>query len=166
MPQIVHNPDALPTFPVFSQATISKGHVFVSGNIGCKADLKTLVEGGVQAQTVSSCRIPVPFVFRAAYGHRKFRVWHVLMPVPHCITPFRAESSPRKHQQGPQRGRVGVAAHRQGERLPHGHEELWAHERGVRRGELQLGHDVALASQHGCCVALPLWSRPSQSLRS
>ena len=52
MPQIVHNPDALPTFPVFSQATISKGHVFVSGNIGCQPDLKTLVEGGVQAHTV------------------------------------------------------------------------------------------------------------------
>ncbi|KAF7792435.1 hypothetical protein EIP86_003472 [Pleurotus ostreatoroseus] len=54
MPQIVHNPDALPTFPVFSQATISKGQVYVSGNIGCKPDLKTLVEGGVQAQTVGT----------------------------------------------------------------------------------------------------------------
>ncbi len=52
MPQIVHAPDALPTFPVFSQAVISKGHVYVSGNIGCHSDLRTLVEGGVQAQTV------------------------------------------------------------------------------------------------------------------
>ena len=56
MPQIVHNPDALPTFPVFSQATISRGNVYVSGNIGCKPDLKTLVEGGVQAQTVCARR--------------------------------------------------------------------------------------------------------------
>ncbi|EKM56533.1 uncharacterized protein PHACADRAFT_141281 [Phanerochaete carnosa HHB-10118-sp] len=51
MPQFVHTSDALPVFPVFSQATISKGMVYVSGNIGCNRDLKTLVEGGVQAQT-------------------------------------------------------------------------------------------------------------------
>lgn len=58
MPQIVHTEDALPVFPVFSQATISRGMVYVSGNIGCNRDLKTLVEGGVQAQTVSSCTTP------------------------------------------------------------------------------------------------------------
>ncbi|THG99839.1 hypothetical protein EW026_g2597 [Hermanssonia centrifuga] len=50
MPQVVRTPDALPTFPVFSQAMISRGYVYVSGNIGCKEDLKTLVEGGVQSQ--------------------------------------------------------------------------------------------------------------------
>ncbi|TFY53108.1 hypothetical protein EVG20_g10260 [Dentipellis fragilis] len=33
-----------------AQATISKGHVFVSGNIGCTADL-VVVEGGVKAET-------------------------------------------------------------------------------------------------------------------
>jgi len=36
--------------PVFSQAVISKGYVYVSGNIGCDKEFK-LVEGGVQAQT-------------------------------------------------------------------------------------------------------------------
>lgn len=52
MPQIVYTPDALPSMPVFSQASISRGMVYVSGNIGCNRDLKTLVEGGIQAQTV------------------------------------------------------------------------------------------------------------------
>ncbi|RDB28455.1 hypothetical protein Hypma_015921 [Hypsizygus marmoreus] len=47
---IVSTPDAVPPLPVFSQAVISRGHVYMSGNIGCKKDL-TLVEGGVQAQT-------------------------------------------------------------------------------------------------------------------
>ena len=53
MPQIVKAPDALPTLPVFSQATISKGHVYVSGTIGMTKDFK-LVEGGVKAQTVGT----------------------------------------------------------------------------------------------------------------
>ncbi|KIP09920.1 hypothetical protein PHLGIDRAFT_18454 [Phlebiopsis gigantea 11061_1 CR5-6] len=51
MPQIVHSPAAIPPMPVFSQATISRGMVYVSGNIGCTRDLQGLVEGGVQAQT-------------------------------------------------------------------------------------------------------------------
>ena len=36
-----------------AQATISKGHVYASGNIGCDKDFK-IVEGGVQGQTVRS----------------------------------------------------------------------------------------------------------------
>ncbi|KZV70660.1 Endoribonuclease L-PSP [Peniophora sp. CONT] len=48
--QIVRAPDAIPAMPVFSQASISKGFVFVSGNIGCTDDFK-VVEGGVQPQT-------------------------------------------------------------------------------------------------------------------
>ncbi|TFY57795.1 hypothetical protein EVG20_g8399, partial [Dentipellis fragilis] len=48
--QIVSTPNAVPPLPIFSQATISKGHVFVSGNIGCTADL-VVVEGGVKAET-------------------------------------------------------------------------------------------------------------------
>ena len=51
MPEIVKAPEALPTLPVFSQATISKGHVYVSGTIGMTKEFK-LVEGGVKAQTV------------------------------------------------------------------------------------------------------------------
>ena len=51
MPQIVKAPHALPTLLVFSQATISKGHVHVSGTIGITKDFK-LVEGGIKAQTV------------------------------------------------------------------------------------------------------------------
>ncbi len=51
MPQIVHAPDALPSLPVFSQAVISRGHVYVSGTVGCLNDLTTLVPGGVQAET-------------------------------------------------------------------------------------------------------------------
>ncbi len=58
MPQVVRTPDALLTFPVFSQAMISRGYVYVSGNIGCKEDLKTLVEGGVQSQAVRFTSIP------------------------------------------------------------------------------------------------------------
>ncbi|KAG6830892.1 hypothetical protein H0H92_014043 [Tricholoma furcatifolium] len=50
--KIVFTPDAVPPLPVFSQAVISKGNVYVSGNIGCTKDLK-LVEGGVQPQTVA-----------------------------------------------------------------------------------------------------------------
>ena len=52
MPQVVRAPDAVPPLPVFSQAVISKGHVYVSGNIGCAPGSQSLVEGGVQAQTV------------------------------------------------------------------------------------------------------------------
>ena len=61
MPQKVCAPDALPSMPVFSQAMVSGGMVYVSGNIGCLPDLKTLVDGGVQAQTV---RTAVPLLTR------------------------------------------------------------------------------------------------------
>lgn len=52
MPTVVYTPDAVPPMPVFSQATISRGYVYVSGNIGVLHDLKTIVDGGVQPQTV------------------------------------------------------------------------------------------------------------------
>ncbi|KAJ7827477.1 Endoribonuclease L-PSP/chorismate mutase-like protein [Mycena olivaceomarginata] len=48
--KIVFTTDAVPPLPVFSQATIAKGVVYCSGNIGCTKDF-VLVEGGVQAQT-------------------------------------------------------------------------------------------------------------------
>jgi 2-iminobutanoate/2-iminopropanoate deaminase len=38
--------------PVFSQAIKANGMVFCSGNIGFEKDTKTLVEGGIKAQTV------------------------------------------------------------------------------------------------------------------
>ncbi|EIN06386.1 YjgF-like protein [Punctularia strigosozonata HHB-11173 SS5] len=48
--QIVFTEDANPPLPIYSQAVKSKGHVFLSGNIGCDANLK-LADGGVQGQT-------------------------------------------------------------------------------------------------------------------
>ncbi|KAJ6525752.1 Endoribonuclease L-PSP [Mycena capillaripes] len=48
--KIVFTPDAIPPMPVFSQATVAKGIVYCSGNIGCTNDF-VVVEGGVQAQT-------------------------------------------------------------------------------------------------------------------
>ncbi|KIM89825.1 hypothetical protein PILCRDRAFT_94981 [Piloderma croceum F 1598] len=53
--QIVSTPDALPLLPTFSQAVISKGHVYASGNIGLteltdNTNFK-LAEGGVKGQT-------------------------------------------------------------------------------------------------------------------
>lgn len=50
--KVVYTPEAVPPLPVFSQATISRGYVYVSGTIGILHDLKTIVPGGVQAQTV------------------------------------------------------------------------------------------------------------------
>ncbi|OJA21660.1 hypothetical protein AZE42_11832 [Rhizopogon vesiculosus] len=51
--EIVFAPDAVPPLPVFSQAIKSKGHVYVSGNIGCTNDF-LIVEGGVQGQTYAA----------------------------------------------------------------------------------------------------------------
>ncbi|KAJ7775187.1 Endoribonuclease L-PSP [Mycena metata] len=48
--KIVFTKDAVPPMPVFSQATIAKGIVYCSGNIGCTNEF-VLVEGGVKAQT-------------------------------------------------------------------------------------------------------------------
>lgn len=48
--RIVSIADAVPPLAVFSQAVISRGSVYVSGNVGCTKDL-VLVEGGVQPQT-------------------------------------------------------------------------------------------------------------------
>ncbi|KAF7338045.1 YjgF-like protein [Mycena venus] len=48
--KIVFTKDAVPPLPVFSQATIAKGVVYCSGNIGCTNDL-VVVEGGVKPQT-------------------------------------------------------------------------------------------------------------------
>ncbi|KAJ7723971.1 Endoribonuclease L-PSP [Mycena maculata] len=48
--KIVFAKDAIPPMPVFSQATIAKGMVYCSGNIGCTNEF-VVVEGGVHAQT-------------------------------------------------------------------------------------------------------------------
>ncbi|KAF9004810.1 Endoribonuclease L-PSP [Cyathus striatus] len=50
MKQIVYTPEAVPALPVFSQAVISDGRVFLSGTIGCTKEFK-LVDGGIKAQT-------------------------------------------------------------------------------------------------------------------
>ncbi|TFK30226.1 Endoribonuclease L-PSP [Coprinopsis marcescibilis] len=50
MPQVVFSEGALPPLPVFSQAVISRGLVFASGNIGITRE-GTLVEGGIKGQT-------------------------------------------------------------------------------------------------------------------
>ncbi|KXN88883.1 Enamine/imine deaminase [Leucoagaricus sp. SymC.cos] len=51
MKQKVFSAEANPPLPVYSQAIISKGFVFVAGNVGCDRNLK-LVEGGIKAETV------------------------------------------------------------------------------------------------------------------
>ncbi|KAJ7085770.1 Endoribonuclease L-PSP [Mycena belliarum] len=48
--KIIFANDAVPPMPVFSQATVAKGIVYCSGNIGCTNEF-IVVEGGVQAQT-------------------------------------------------------------------------------------------------------------------
>ncbi|KAJ7438500.1 Endoribonuclease L-PSP/chorismate mutase-like protein [Mycena latifolia] len=48
--KIIFTKDAIPPMPVFSQATVAKGIVYCSGNIGCTNEF-VVVEGGVQAQT-------------------------------------------------------------------------------------------------------------------
>lgn len=70
--EVVFTPVAVPPFPEFcaciplrncesddefrsAQAVISKGHVYVSGNIGCTDNFE-IVEGGVQGQTVRGYR--------------------------------------------------------------------------------------------------------------
>ncbi|TEB38622.1 Endoribonuclease L-PSP [Coprinellus micaceus] len=55
MPQYVFTEEAMPPLPVFSQATVSKGFVFASGNIGITKEWK-LVEGGVKEQTRAALR--------------------------------------------------------------------------------------------------------------
>ncbi|KAJ3522821.1 hypothetical protein NMY22_g11724 [Coprinellus aureogranulatus] len=55
MPDFVFTGDAIPPLPVFSQATVSKGFVFASGNIGITRDWK-LVEGGIKEQTRAALR--------------------------------------------------------------------------------------------------------------
>lgn len=51
--EVVFTPNAVPPLTTFSQAIISKGFVYVSGNIGCTKDF-TIVEGGVQGQTTTA----------------------------------------------------------------------------------------------------------------
>ncbi|KAI6010942.1 Endoribonuclease L-PSP [Pisolithus orientalis] len=48
--EVVCTPNAIPPLSVFSQAVKSKGHVYVSGCIGCDSEY-LVVEGGIQAQT-------------------------------------------------------------------------------------------------------------------
>ena len=106
MPQIVYSPDAVPPMPVFSQATISRGMVYVSGNIGCTRDLKGLVEGGVQAQTVTS---QIFFSFEQSFT----------LVLACCF---------REHVQGTSSCRSWPRAHRQSKRVSDRHVQLWAYE--------------------------------------
>lgn len=48
--EIVYSSDAIPPLSVFSQAVKSRGHVYISGSIGCDSEY-LVVEGGIQAQT-------------------------------------------------------------------------------------------------------------------
>ncbi|KAI0030064.1 YjgF-like protein [Vararia minispora EC-137] len=48
--QVIFTEEALPPLPIYSQAIVSNGTVYASGNIGITRDMK-LVEGGVQGQT-------------------------------------------------------------------------------------------------------------------
>ncbi|KAF9531882.1 Endoribonuclease L-PSP [Crepidotus variabilis] len=56
--------EAVPPLPVFSQAVVSKGMVYASGNIGCTKELM-VVAGGVQAQTRTALK-NLDVVLRAA----------------------------------------------------------------------------------------------------
>ncbi|KAG1772960.1 Endoribonuclease L-PSP [Suillus placidus] len=51
--EVVFTFDAVPPLTTFSQAIISKGFVYVSGNIGCTSEFM-IVEGGVQGQTIAA----------------------------------------------------------------------------------------------------------------
>ncbi|KAG2339968.1 Endoribonuclease L-PSP [Suillus weaverae] len=51
--EVVFTLDAVPPLTTFSQAIISKGFVYVSGNIGCTSEFM-IVEGGVQGQTIAA----------------------------------------------------------------------------------------------------------------
>ncbi|KAG2130261.1 Endoribonuclease L-PSP [Suillus clintonianus] len=51
--EIVFTADAVPPLATLSQAIISKGFVYVSGNVGCTNDF-LIVEGGIQAQTFAA----------------------------------------------------------------------------------------------------------------
>ncbi|KAF7322475.1 YjgF-like protein [Mycena chlorophos] len=62
--KIIFTPDALPVMPVFCQAAVSNGVVYVSGNIGCDRDFK-VVEGGIKAQTRAALE-NVSIVLKAA----------------------------------------------------------------------------------------------------
>jgi len=48
--KVIFTEAALPPLPVYSQAIVSRGMVYVSGNIGITRNM-VLVEGGVQGQT-------------------------------------------------------------------------------------------------------------------
>ncbi|KAI5992057.1 Endoribonuclease L-PSP, partial [Pisolithus marmoratus] len=48
--EVVYSPDAIPPLSIFSQAVKSRGHVYVSGCIGCDSEY-LVVEGGIQGQT-------------------------------------------------------------------------------------------------------------------
>lgn len=48
--ELFYTDDALPPLPCSSQAVISKGHIYVSGCIGCTAD-HAIVMGGIEPQT-------------------------------------------------------------------------------------------------------------------
>ncbi|KAG1730208.1 Endoribonuclease L-PSP [Suillus lakei] len=51
--EVVFTPNAVPPLATFSQAIISKGFVYVSGNIGCTSEFM-IVEGGVRGQTIAA----------------------------------------------------------------------------------------------------------------
>lgn len=51
--EVVYTFDAVPPLATFSQAIKSKGFVYVSANIGCTSEF-TIVEGGVQGQTIAA----------------------------------------------------------------------------------------------------------------
>jgi len=52
MPELIFTPDAVPPYPVFSQAAISGGTVYLSGSIGCDKNFKLV--GDIKAQTRAS----------------------------------------------------------------------------------------------------------------
>ncbi|KAJ7149369.1 Endoribonuclease L-PSP [Mycena filopes] len=87
--KIVFTKDAVPPMPVFSQATIAKGIVYCSGNIGCTKEF-VVVEGGVKAQTRQALE-NLSIVLKAAGSGlehivKGYLAWAYLSPYPRGFT--------------------------------------------------------------------------------
>ncbi|KII90323.1 hypothetical protein PLICRDRAFT_64339, partial [Plicaturopsis crispa FD-325 SS-3] len=107
----IYTADAVPPLPVFSQAIVSKGLVFLAGNIGCGPDHKSIIEGGVQAQTRSALD-NMGIVLKAAgsdFAH-VVKVNIYLLNLPRDFAPMNEIYSEYFKDSLPARTCIGVAA--------------------------------------------------------
>lgn len=146
MPEFLFTPQANPVLPVFcksvnheskspilgwrscstAQAVISKGTIYVSGNIGCDKDMK--IVGDIKAQTVTG------------FNHH-CEIWSVIWLFTNCIT----AGSFGKHCNCFEGSWIRFGFHCQSQYLPNQHGSgFWTHEWGLRRG---IYHANATGSQ-------------------